>query len=719
MAEESLRSFGWRLRTTAGAVDFLAPKIDYRKNFKVMNKNEAKKRLKKLRQVINHHRYLYHVLDKQEISEAALDSLKKELYDLEQLYPDLITPDSPTQRVAGKPLAKFKKVSHQAPMLSLQDGFSNEDIIAWEERIKRLLTEKEVRKLDYFCELKFDGLAVELLYQKGIFVLGATRGNGLIGEDITQNLKTIEAIPLELNFSGRREAPSSDIVVRGEVLISKERFAKINKQQAKAGLPLYANPRNIAAGSVRQLDPKITAQRKLDFYGWDLLSDLGQTTHSQKHQILQKLGFKTHTNDFTKHCLSLAEVFKFREHWLARREKLPFEIDGLVAQVNKVELFEKLGVAGKSPRAAIAFKFPLKEAQTIVEDIIVQVGRTGAITPLALLKPVAIGGAMVSRATLHNEDEIKRLGIKIGDTVIVGRAGDVIPDIIKVLPEMRNGRERAFHLPKECPVCGTKLVKNSEDVICRCPNSKCKARQRRYFYYFVSRPAFNVEGLGPQIINQLSDSGLISDPADLFSLVVTDLLNLERFAEKSAGNLVLAIQSKKHISLSCFIYALGIGGVGEETARLLAGIINYQLSIFKPKDFYQKLSKFSLQDFQEVQDIGPVVAKSIYDWFHSKQNQLFLEKLDKVGIIIKKQETRNKKQTLQGKSFVLTGTLQTMAREIAKEKIRGLGGDISESVSQQTDYLVAGDNPGSKYNKAKTLGVKILTEREFLSLINN
>ena len=682
-----------------------------------MNKQEAKKRIGKLKQVIDHHRYLYHVLDRQEISESALDSLKKELFDLEQLYPDLITANSPTQRVAGAPLAKFKKVEHKKLMLSLQDGFSNEDIVAWEERLKRLLTEKEASQLDYFAELKFDGLAVELLYQKGVFVLGATRGNGVIGEDITQNLKTIEAIPLELNHLGRSLTPSSDIVARGEVLMSRERFAKINKQQAKAGLPLYANPRNIAAGSVRQLDPKITAQRKLDFYAWDLLSNLGQTTHSQKHQILQKLGFKTHTNDFAKHCLSLEEVFKFREYWLAHREKLPFEIDGLVAQVNNVELFEKLGVAGKSPRAAIAFKFPLKEAQTIVEDIIVQVGRTGAITPLALLKPVAIGGTMVSRATLHNEDEIKRLGIKINDTVIVGRAGDVIPDIIKVLPEMRNGRERAFHLPKECPVCGFKLVRNAEDVIWRCPNTKCKARQRRYFYYFVSRPAFNIEGLGPQIINQLSDSGLISDPADLFSLTETDLLNLERFAEKSAANLIKAIQSKKHISLSRFVYALGISGVGEETSALIAQkfkVQNAKLKVGEVSNFYQAIS---LAEWQEIEGIGPVVAQCLYDWFHSKQNELFLEKLGKVGVTIANEKLKMKNEKLKGKTFVLTGTLQNMAREIAKEKIRQLGGDVSESVSQQTDYLVAGDNPGSKYNKAKQMGVKLLTEQEFLAML--
>ena len=553
-------------------------------------------------------------------------------------------------------------------------------------------------------------MAVELVYEKGVFVLGATRGNGLMGEDITQNLKTIEAIPLELSSLGRSLTPSSDVIVRGEVLISKERFAKINKQQAKSGLPLYANPRNIAAGSVRQLDPTIIASRKLDFYAWDLLSDLGQSTHSQKHQLLQKLGFKTQTGDFARPCSSLEEVFKFREYWLAHRDKLPFEIDGLVVQVNSVELFEKLGVAGKSPRAAIAFKFPLKEAQTIVQDIIVQIGRTGAVTPLAILKSVAIGGTMVSRATLHNEDEIKRLGLKINDTVIVGRAGDVIPDIIKVLPEMRTGREKFFHLPKECPVCGSALTKKAEDVIWRCPNAQCKARQRRYFYYFVSRPAFNIEGLGPQIINQLLDSGLMSDPADLFSLSEPDLLNLERFAEKSAGNLVEAIQSKKQISLPRFIYALGINSVGQETANDLASRF---LSL-------ENLEKASLQDLINVQDIGPKTAENIQSFFCEKENIMFLRKLLQNGVKIEKpSQVKGKAGELLGKTFVLTGTLATMAREIAKEKIRQLGGDISESVSQQTDYLVAGDNPGSKYNKAKTLGIKILTEQEFLSLINN
>ncbi|MDD5750163.1 MAG: NAD-dependent DNA ligase LigA [Candidatus Pacebacteria bacterium] len=678
-----------------------------------MTRQEAEKRIEKLKKVINRHRYLYHVLDKQEISEAALDSLKKELFDLEQDFPDLITPDSPTQRVAGAPLAKFKKVGHTRPMLSLQDGFSNDDMLAWEERIKRLLTEKEISGLDYFAELKFDGLAVELSYRDGIFVSGATRGNGLIGEDITQNLKTIEAIPLKLNHPEGMEKFSSndDIVVRGEVLISKKEFAKINKEQEKAGLPLYANPRNIAAGSIRQLDPKITAGRRLDFFAWDLVSGIkNQAAHSQKHRTLKELGFKTHSDNFSRHCSSLTEVFKFREYWLSHREKLPFEIDGLVVQVDDVGIFEKLGVAGKSPRAAIAFKFPLKEAQTIVEDIIVQVGRTGAVTPLAILKPVEIGGTTVSRATLHNEDEIKRLGIKVNDTVIVGRAGDVIPDIIKVLPGLRSGREKSFHMPKECPVCGTKLEKKPDDVIWRCLNPKCKARQRRYFYYFVSRPAFNIEGLGPRIIDQLSEAGLISDPADLFSLTESGLTSLERFAEKSAANLVRAIQSKKRVSFNRFIYALGIGGVGEETANDLAGRFSS----------LEKLREAGLQELENIQDIGPKTAKAIYEFFQKKDSAIFISKLLKAGVkIIAPEKTSGVASRLKGKTFVLTGTLETMAREIAKEKIRALGGDVSESVSGQTDYVVAGENPGSKMARAREAGVKTINEKEFLAMLGS
>ena len=696
-----------------------------------MTKKEAEERIEKLKKVINHQRYLYHVLDKQELSEGALDSLKKELFDLEQDYPELVTADSPTQRVAGKPLAKFQKVSRVIPMLSLQDGFSQEDMLAWEERIKKLLSPKEAASLSYFCELKFDGLAVELNYEKGLLALGTTRGNGLVGENVTQNLKTIEAIPLNIKGGDELEKElkclglqslgqklkqnNFNIIVRGEALLSKKEFKAINCQQEKEGLAPYANPRNIAAGSVRQIDPKITASRQLDFYAWDLVTDLGQATHQADHQLLTALGFKAHPA--CKLCPNLEAVLDMREKWLKKRDTLPFEIDGLVVQVNENNLFQKLGVDGKSPRAAIAFKFPLKEAQTIVENIVVQVGRTGAVTPLAILRPVAIGGVTVSRATLHNEDEIKRLGLKIGDTVVVGRAGDVIPDIVKVLKGLRTSKEKTFKMPQHCPVCQSKLVKKIEDAIWKCPNAKCKARQRRYFYYFVSRAAFNIEGLGPKIVNQLLDYGLLSDPADLFILKKVDLLGLERFAEKSAGNLIEAIEAKKRITLPRFIYSLGIAGVGEETAVVLARIFNFQFSIFKPKDFGERFKKISLEALQEVQDIGPKIAESIYQWFKQKENIAFLDKLDKNGIIIANEKLKTKNEKLEGKNFVLTGTLQTMAREIAKERIRKLGGETSESVSQKTDFLVAGESPGSKLNKAQKLGIKIITEKEFLELI--
>ena len=681
------------------------------KNFVKIGKQEAKIRIEKLKKLINHHRHLVHVLDKQEISESALDSFKKELFDLEQAFSDLITPDSPTQRVGGAPLSKFKKVERENPMLSLQDGFSGEDMILWEERLKRLLNTQEIKSLSYFAELKFDGLAVELVYQDGIFVLGSTRGNSLIGEDVTQNLKTIETIPLTISNKAK------EVIVRGEVLISKKDFLKINKKQSVLGLLPYANPRNIAAGSIRQLDSKVTAQRKLDFYAWDLVSDLGQKTHTQKHKILKDLGFAIDNENFAKSCSTLQEVSKFREKWLKNRDQLPFEIDGLVVQVDSTSLFEKLGVAGKSPRGAIAFKFPLKEAQTIVEDIIIQVGRTGAITPLAILKPVEIGGTMVSRATLHNEDEIKRLGLKINDTVVVGRAGDVIPDIIKVLTEMRTGKEKVFQMPSSCPVCGVALIKKIGDVVVKCPNIKCKARKKRYFYYFVSRTAFNIEGLGPAIIDQLLKGNLISDPADLFFLKKQDLLNLERFAEKSADNLINSIQTKKRIFLSRFIYSLGIDGVGEETSALIAQMLrirNQESGIREILNYYQAIS---LEEWQEIEGIGPVMATSIFDWFSEKQNKIFLEKLDKAGVRIRNQESGIRNKKLNGKSFVLTGTLKNMAREIAKEKIREMGGDVVDSVSKNTNYLVLGENPGSKLEKAKILGVDILSEKDFLKMI--
>ena len=674
-----------------------------------MEKNEAKKRIQKLREVINRHRYLYHVEDRQEISDHALDSLKKELFDMEQQFPDLITSDSPTQRVAGKPLKEFKKVKHSERMLSFNDAFSKQDMQDWLERISKLLTEKEKQELDFYCELKIDGLAIELIYENGFLKTGSTRGDGTIGEDITQNLKTVEAIPLVVGgptphpAGGGFDTPPT-LVVRGEVFITKKEFKRINKLQKEKGLPAYANPRNIAAGSVRQLDPKITASRKLDSFAYELISNLGQKTHEEKHKILKDFGFKT--NKHNKYCKSLEEVVKFREHWIKQREKLDYEIDGIVVVANNNRTFEKLGVVGKAPRAAIAFKFPQAEAVTKVLDIKVQVGRTGAITPVAVLKPAQVTGITITRATLHNEDEIKRLGVKIGDTIVVGRAGDVIPNIIKVLPELREGNEKSFKMPEKCPACNTKLIKLEGEALLKCPNPKCFARQRRNFYHFVSRPAFDIDGLGPKIINKLLDEGLVQDPSDLFELKEGDIVPLERFAEKSAENLVNSIQSKKEISLARFIYALGIRNVGQETAIELA----------KRFGSVKQIKEAKLEEIDSILDIGPVVAKSIYEWFSDKDNLKFLEKLQK---FVKIQNTNYKSQNLKlaGQTFVLTGSLKSMTRDQAKEKIRELGGDIAGSVSSKTDFVVAGSEPGSKAEKAKKLGVKIISEKEFLNLI--
>jgi len=687
-----------------------------------MTKQQAKQRIGKLKNLINYQRYLYHVLDREEISQPALDSLKKELFDLEKIYPEFITADSPTQRVGGKALTKFEKVRHPKPMLSFNDAFSWEDMEDWLERNSKLLTKEEISKLNYYCEPKLDGLAIELIYENGIFRTGSTRGDGIFGENVTQNLKTIESVPLklremediskDLEREGLKEIAKNikenglkEVVVRGEAVITKKTFELVNKEQTKRRLTPFANPRNLAAGSIRQLDPKITVQRKLDVTAYDLISDFGQRTHAEEHKILAALGFKTN-NKFSKYCEDLTEVFDFHQFWQKNRDKLPYEIDGIVVTVNNNKIFEKLGIVGKAPRAAIAYKFPLKEATTTVLDILIQVGRTGAITPVAYLKPVKIGGVTISRATLHNEDEIKRLGLKIGDTVVVGRAGDVIPDIVKVLPELRTGKEKEFHLPKRCPACGTKLVKPEGEVVWRCPNRKCFAKMRRYFYHFVSKGAFNIVGLGHKIIDRLIDANLISDPADLFKLEVGDILSLERFAEKSAKNLIKAVQSKKQITLSRFIYALGIRNVGKETAKDLSE--NFQT--------LEKLKTAALEELQKIENIGPVVAKSIFDWLSLKRNLEFLKKMEKDGIEII-MEKKIKHQPLKGKTFVLTGTLKTITRQDAKEKIRSLGGEISESVSKKTDFVVVGEEPGSKFKIAKELGLKIISEKDFLQML--
>jgi DNA ligase (NAD+) len=686
-----------------------------------MRKEEAKKRIEKLKQLVDHYRYLYHVLDKEEISASALDSLKKELFDLERDFPEFVTLDSPTQRIGGTPLDEFEKYEHKKRMISFDDAFSRIDMDNWEKRNFKLLTEKEQQLIEYYCEPKLDGLAIELIYINGVLKIGATRGDGKIGENVTQNIKTIESLPLRIknkeevinglkkrNFNelaiivGKKEF--KEVIIRGEAVITKRNFQRVNQERKKQGLALYANPRNLAAGSIRQLDPKITSSRHLDADVYDIVSDLGQKTHDQEHILLEALGFKTN-NKHNKLCKNLDEVFDFYNSWIKKRDSLPYEIDGIVVSINNNQIFENLGVVGKSPRGAIALKFPLIEATTIIEDIEVQVGRTGAITPVAILKPVEVNGVTITRATLHNEKEIQRLGLKIGDTVVVGRAGDVIPEIIRVFPELRTGKEKTFKMPQYCPSCNTKLIKKEKDVIWRCPNSKCFNRRTKYFDHFVSRSAFNIDGLGPKIVEKLMDEGLVLSPADLFTLKVGDLIPLERFGEKSAENIINSIQKRKKVSFSNFIYALGIRNVGQKTALDLSRYFN---SI-------NEIKKATLDDLKRIKDIGPIVAESIFEWFNLEDNIDFLEQLKNNNVWYERKEKT--KEKLNGLKFVITGTLNSLSREVAKEKIEELGGEVSQSVSKNIDYLVLGDNPGSKYEKAKELNIKILKEKDFLGII--
>ena len=689
-----------------------------------MQKSAAEERIAHLKKLIAKYRSSRLTLNRELISPEAEDALKKELFDLEQAFPDLVTPDSPTQRIGGAPLKEFVKVRHTERMTSFNDAFSEEDMRAWLKRLEDYIHQPLVPPhaskltLPFYCELKIDGLAIELEYEDGIFVRGSTRGDGMIGEDITANLRTVEAIPLRLIPHTSKPIPHH-LIVRGEVFLTKKEFAKINRELEKKGAKLYANPRNVAAGSVRQLDPKITASRRLDSFQYDIVTDLGQTTHEEEHELLAAMGFKTNPNNH--HAKNLEEVFKFRDYWAdpAHREKLDYEIYGVVVIANDNAIFERAGIIGKAPRAAMAYKFSPREATTIVEDIKVQVGRTGALTPVAVMRPVNVGGVTITHASLHNADEIERLGLKIGDTVIVQRAGDVIPQITKVLPELRTGREKKFKMPERCPVDGSKVVRDG--AITRCSSKMCAAQHREQLYHFVARGAFNIEGLGPKIIDKFLDEGLISDAADIFTLQKGDIAALDRFGEKSAENIVNEVQEKKKkITLPRFLYSLGILHVGEETALALGRNLRftiYDLRHPKIRDILKTLQETSVEQLQEIPDIGPKVAQSIYDWFHEKRNIDLLERIEKAGVEIEYTPPAAKHLPLSGKTFVLTGTLESMSREEAKEKIRDLGGEPSESVSKKTDYVVAGAEPGSKKEKAEKLGVKILNEKEFLALL--
>ena len=692
-----------------------------------MDLRTAKERIDALKKEINRYRYAYHVHDTETISPEALDSLKKELFDIETKFPKLITPDSPTQRIGGKPLPEFKKVRHEARMLSFNDSFSEQDMRDWFSRLQNYLG-RDV-KPEFYCELKIDGLAIELVYENGIFVQGSTRGDGHIGEDVTQNLRTVEAIPLKLFAKNEAEKivknegldsklydlEPKHLVVRGEVFLSTKEFNRINKEALAKGDKPYANPRNVAAGSIRQLDPEIVAKRRLDSFEYAIVSDIGQATHEEEHLLLKAFGFKTNPHNKLVH--SLDEVFSFRDYWDAHRERLAYEIDGIVVITNENKIFNEGGVAGKAPRGAMAYKFSPREVTTEVKDIVVQVGRTGALTPVAVLEPVSVGGVTIQHATLHNYDEIRRLGVKIGDTVIVSRAGDVIPQITAVLPKLRTGKEKAFKMPTKCPMDGAPVLRDG--VVYRCSNPDCGARRREGLYHFVSRPAFDIRGLGPKIIDRFLDEGLIADAADIFSLYEGDIKALPRFGEKSAENIVREIQEKKMTTLPRFIYSLGIFHVGEETARTLsAEAARKNVATRTPNDVFAFFKSLSIAMLMEMPDIGPKVAESIYEWFHNAHNAELMRKFERGGVTIKTAERVPVKNTVfNGKTFVLTGSLSSMTRDEAKEAIRNLGGDIAESVSKQTDFVVVGEEPGSKLKKAKELNVRTLSEKELLAML--
>lgn len=658
-----------------------------------MDKASAKKKVEKLREDIHHHDYLYYVLDKPEISDAEYDKLFRELVELEEQFPDLVPPDSPTQRVGGEPLKAFKTVTHKTPLLSLDNVMNEEELLDFDRRVREGLGKD---KVDYICELKIDGLAVSLVYKKGKFVTGSTRGDGVHGEDITRNLRTVKSIPLVL-----KEAVDAE--VRGEVYLPYDEFVKVNEERKEKEEPLFANPRNAAAGSIRQLDPKITATRPLDifvYYG----EVEGCKTHFEVLEYLKKLSFKVNPN--IRLCHGISEVEKYIKDWEEKREKLPYEIDGIVVKVNGLAEQKKLGFTSRAPRWAAAFKYPPMQSETIIEDITVQVGRTGAITPVAHLKPVHLAGVVVKRATLHNEDEIRRKEIKIKDHVKVQRAGEVIPEVVEVIKNKRTGHEKEFHMPKNCPVCGAKIFRPEGEAIARCTNASCPAQVKERICHFTTREAMDIEHVGPALVDQLVEKGLIRDAADLYSLRKEDMVKLERFADKSAQNVIDSIKASLDRPFDRLIYALGIRMIGKRTAQILA-------------DHFQdidSLSKANESELSKIYEIGPKVAGSIVTFFKQKENQHLIEKLKKAGVRVKGLGSRVT-GPLSGKTFVFTGGLEHYTRPEAEELVRKLGGTASSSVSKDTDFVVAGSEPGSKYDKAKKLGVKILSEAEFIKLL--
>ncbi len=666
--------------------------------------SEYIKRAAELRELIEYHNRRYYLLDSPEISDAQYDELFDELLKLENDHPEIKTPDSPTQRVGAPPLDKFPSKKHSLPMLSLNKAMSRDEFIDFERRVRELIA-GEGGEIIYTIEPKYDGLAVELIYEKGTFVSGSTRGDGITGEEVTANLRTIKTIPLKINA---KNTPSL-LEVRGEVIIYKDDFEKFNKLRLSSGEELFANPRNMAAGSLRQLDSKITATRPLRFiaYGIGLIKGASLNGYFETVQFLRSIGFVT-----SEHILKSGDIEKIEQFYidiLAQRDSLPHDIDGVVIKVDSYRQQQIAGELSRSPRWAVAWKFPPVQKTTIVDDIIVQVGRTGTLTPVAVLKPVQVGGVTVSRATLHNEDEVKRKDIRIGDTVVVQRAGDVIPEIVMVIKEKRSGHEKEFKMPDRCPVCGSHVEREGDEVALRCTSLYCRAQLVEKIFHFASRGGMDIEGLGYKTVELFIEKGLIKDISDLYNLPSkkAEIIEIDRMGEKSFINLANAIENSKKRDLSRIIFALGIFNIGDNTASLLAAHFG---SI-------DKLMSADEDEMQQVEGIGPIVAHSVFSFFNDKNNRAVIEKLKKAGVIFPEVKRRSKSGPLLGKIFVLTGTLADYPRAEAERLIVEAGGKVTSSVSKKTDYVVAGEDPGSKLDKAQKLGVKVIDEAEFKKLL--
>jgi len=666
-------------------------------------------RLKSLKQAIERHRYFYHTLDKPEISDEAYDSLIRELESLQNENPEInkeISDDNILDRVGSAPLEEFVKVKHQNRQWSFDDVFDFEELKKWDEKVHNFMEKGSIgnEKVEYCCELKIDGLKVILTYENGILTKAATRGDGEIGEDVTSNVKTITSIPLVLSGDYKK----SSLIAVGEIWIGKKELEKINKKRKNNDEPLYANTRNLAAGSLRQLDSKVTAERKLDSFIYDIeiFNDIIMQSQKEELETLNKLNFNV--NEHYQVFGSINEIQNYYQEWTKKRHKLDYELDGIVIKINSKKIQDVLGYTGKSPRWGVAYKFPAEQVTTILEDIVFQVGRTGVVTPVAVLRPVFVAGSTVSRATLHNEDEIKRLDLRVGDTVIIQKAGDVIPDIVKVVKELRTDKEEVFVWPSHIQACGGdgKIERVEGEVAWRCVSTDSFEQQKRKFHYFTSRKCFNIDGLGPQILNQLLEAGLIVTFDDIFTLKKDDLLNLPRFAEKSADNLIQAISGARKITLARFISGLSIPQVGEETA--------YDLAKYFSGDM-KKIMKAKTEEFQTIYGVGDVVAESLSNWFRNIDNKKLILNLLKYVVIIEEENTN--KMKLAGKSFVFTGTMSNLDREKAQMIVRNNGGEVSSAVSKKTSYVVAGDEAGSKLDKARELDVKIIGEEEFLRMV--